>query len=103
MRLTRSPCRKPCLPVSGSVCGKMCIRDSHRAVHLQCGQRMADEAVRIGQCAGYHPDHGGDVYKRQDEERVVQVGELLHGSIDNGNVLNLVGIRILVEKHDRTV
>ena len=38
-----------------------------------------------------------------DEERVVQVGELLHGSIDDGNVLNLVGIRILVEKHDRTV
>ena len=38
-----------------------------------------------------------------DEERVVQVGELLHGSIDNGNVLNLVGVRILVEKHDRTV
>ena len=36
-------------------------------------------------------------------ERVVQVGELLHGSIDDGNVLNLVGIRILVEKHDRTV
>ena len=38
-----------------------------------------------------------------DEERVVQVGELLHGSIDYRDILNLVGVRILVEKHDRTV
>ena len=38
-----------------------------------------------------------------DKEGVVQIGKLAHRSVHNGDILDLVGIRILVEEHDRAV